>query len=45
MGKALNNNNLYIYQRKHTHLHPSKDDYISLQDIIDKYEEMKKLNH
>ena len=45
VGKALNNNNLYIYQRKHTHLHPSKDDYISLQDIIDKYEEMKKLNH
>ena len=44
VGKTSSNNNSYLYQRMHTHLHPSKDDYISLQDIIDKYEQYK-LSH
>ena len=45
VGKTSSNKNSYLYQRRHTHLHPSKDNYISLHDIIDKYEDMKKLNH
>lgn len=48
VGKSMQNNNLFLYQRKHTHLHPSNDDNNILKLIIDdikKYKLLKKFNY